>query len=208
MRLVNGRTRRVLAGGLVVAASAGGCASGSRGGVGGAPSAPYVQLADGPEVVGTATLPNGMRPPAVLATAAVLEAFAWPITGADSARGSIDSDWQYFEPAVRESPRRGFCQNAMALRFAVRTVSPQLVRLAAEAYLPRGNRPTGWSDALVADEDSGRREALEQGRAVLASLRKAVLATGGEREAALRAWTDFGEQLDNGSFRRCAETPR
>lgn len=189
--------------GCVLAVLMAGCASGGAA-LGRASPPSYVQPSDGPEVVGTATVRRQANPSTLLSAAAVLQAFAWPITGVDSARGSLDSDWQYFEPAVQASVGRGFCQNPMALRLAVRTVSPQLVRIEAEAYLPRPIRSSGWTDALVPEDEGGRREALEQGRAVLASLRKAVMATGDVQQVALRAWSDFGHELDDGNYRRCA----
>ncbi len=207
MRVTHGRCWKTLAGWTLLAAA--GCASGGGGGGREAPSTPsYVQLSDAPEVVGSATVPNEGSPRPATAAASLLEAFSWPITSVDTAQGALDSDWQYFEPTVRASAMRGFCQSPMALRLTIRAISPGLTRLSAEAYLPGRTSSTGWSNALVPDEESGRREALAQARAVLASLRRAVVATTGDANVALGAWNDFGRQLDEGSYRRCSEQQR
>lgn len=168
-----------------------------------------MQFSDSPELVGTASLPaDAAQPSVAVATAIVLDAFAWPIVSVDSAQGTLMSDWQYFEPAVRGSSRQGYCVNPVALRFAVRAFKGNWSQIAAEAYLPRPEESSGWSSEIAARPDPARGEALTQARAALASLRKAVAATGGVQGAEISAMTDFGKSLDNGGFRRCADQGR
>ena len=205
MTLVAGKVGNLLlawlCGGGVLATT--GCALG--GGAGTSGPGPNMQYSGAPELAGTISVPATAASGRVtFVTALVLQAFQWPLASVDTARGMLVSDWQYFEPAIRRSGGQRICQNAMALRFTVQAMSPQWLRIAAEAYLPRpGTGETGWSNALEPQVDTERRDALDQARAALASLRKLLVATDAAQEREVRALKDFGHQLDDGSYRRC-----
>jgi hypothetical protein len=118
------------------------------------------------------------------------------------------SEWQYFEPAVRTSSLQGSCANPVAIRFIVRPFNNR-AQLSAEASLPPPIRSyRGWSDDPAVGADPERQRAFLEARSTLASLHRAVAATGGAQEAEIRAMTDFGRQLDNGGYRRCSDQAR
>jgi len=204
--LVARRSAALLLAGLCAGSlAATGCALGGGAGAGG--PGPNMQFSGAPELAGTISVPSTAANGRVtLATALVLQAFEWRLASVDTAQGRLVSDWQYFEPAIRRSGGQRICQNAMALRFTVQAMSPRWVRIAAEAYLPRpATGQTGWSNAIEPQADTDRRNALDQARAALASLRKLLVGSGAAQDTEVRALEDFGHQLDDGSFRRCAE---
>ena len=188
------------------AAGATACATGGAAGAG-VGSSMDMQFSGSPELAGRASLDAG-GPPAAMVAATVLEVVSWPVLSVDTAQGALVSDWQYFEPAIRGSASQRFCQNPMALRFTVRKTPGGWAELTAEAYVPRstrsGARGGGWDDSLVPGNDTDRRNALGQARGALASFRKAIVAATVDVPTASRALSELGQQLDNGSFRRCA----